>query len=114
MVNHLCHDRFKGLMPDPEEFEAFLTHHTHLSEAMRTADEYFAGVAKKKREVKQVQWQAAEEHRRMRWEQAQIEKRERIAKEKAAMEAVKQKIDAKSGSGLMMATAEEAALLRKR
>jgi hypothetical protein len=114
MVNHLCHDRFKGLIPDPEEFEAFLTHHTRLSEAMRTADEYFAGVAKKKWEVKQVQWQAAEEHRRMRWEQAQIEKRERIAKEKAAMEAIKQKMDAKSGSGLMMATAEEAALLRKR
>jgi hypothetical protein len=114
MVNHLCHDRFKELIPDPEVFEAFLAEHPHLEEAMRTADEYFAGVAKKKWEGKQAQWQAAEDARRMHWEQIQVERRARLVKEKAAIESVKQKMEAKGCSGLMMATAEEAAFLRKR
>jgi hypothetical protein len=100
MVNHVCHDRFKGLIPDPEVFEAFLAEHPRLKGAMRTTDTYFAGVAKKKWEEKQAQWQAAEDERRIRWEQTQLEKRDRLAKEKATMESVKQKMDAKGGSGL--------------
>lgn len=114
MVNHLCHDRFKKLIPDSEDFEAFLTDHPRLMKAMEKADDYFAGVAKKKWEEGQVTRQAAEDERRMRWKQDQAEKREQIARKQEAVQSIRQKMDAKGASGLMIATAEEAALLRNR
>lgn len=73
IVNHLCHDRHKKLMPDPENFADFLEDHPRLKKAMEDADAYFASVAK-----------------------------------------MRKKMDAKGGSGLIMATAEEAAFLRNR
>ncbi|KAF1919153.1 hypothetical protein BDU57DRAFT_132248 [Ampelomyces quisqualis] len=48
MVNHLCHDRYKQMMPDAEDFGAFLEGHPRLKAAMASADAYFSGVAKKK------------------------------------------------------------------
>jgi hypothetical protein len=83
MVNHLCHDRYKQLMPDPEEFAAFLEHHPRLKTAMEAADAYFAGAAKKKLEAGRAQVQAKEDERRARWKKNGGEKRERIAEEKA-------------------------------
>jgi DNA-directed RNA polymerase subunit N (RpoN/RPB10) len=106
MVNHLCHDRFKGLIPDAEDFEAFLEKHTRLKKAMESADNFFAGYAKKQAEGR-------ERERYQRWEQNQAEKRQRIAKERLAAELLKKKLDEK-GSGLMTVTADEAELLRGR
>lgn len=69
-------------MPDPDDFAAFLQDHPRLAEAMRSADAYFAGVAKKKWEAGQAMWEAREDERRARQEKNEVEKRERIAKEK--------------------------------
>ncbi|KAL1797579.1 hypothetical protein ACET3X_004185 [Alternaria dauci] len=106
MINHLCHDRYKGLIPDVEYFEAFLEEHTRVKKAMESADKFFAGHAKKRAEN-------LEKERRQRWEQNQAEKRERIAKEQLAAESLKKKLDEK-GSGLMSVTADEAEVLRGR
>jgi hypothetical protein len=114
MVNHLCHDRYKKLIPDPENFAAFLEEHPLLNEAMAKADIYFAGVAKKNWEDNQAKWQAADDERRARWEQNEKEKREHIAKDQESAASLKKKMDATGGSGLVMATAEEAAFLRNR
>ena len=106
MVNHLCHDRHKGLFPDPEEFEAFLGKHQRLKKAMEAADIFFSSMAQQK-------WEAKEARRRQQWEHNQAEKRDRLACEKAVAESLKQKMDTK-GSGLLTVTAEEAAMLRGR
>ncbi|KAH7082185.1 hypothetical protein FB567DRAFT_403478, partial [Paraphoma chrysanthemicola] len=74
MVNHLCHERYKKYMPDPEEFEAFLDQHPRLKKAIESADAYFLADGKKKYEAKEAQWRA-------RREKNQEEKRARIAKE---------------------------------
>ncbi|KAF1843100.1 uncharacterized protein K460DRAFT_396490 [Cucurbitaria berberidis CBS 394.84] len=76
MVNHLCHDRFKGLMPDPREFAAFLEKHPKLKKAMESADAYFSGIAKQK-------WGAIKAERRQRWETNQAEKKVRLAQKQA-------------------------------
>jgi hypothetical protein len=116
MVNHLCHDRFKKLFPDPDDFAVFLEDHPRLKIAMESADEYFSNAAKKRWERNQAErragWQVIEEERRARWEKNETEKHEHIAEEKKAAELLKRKMDAKGGSGLMMSTAEEAMLLR--
>jgi hypothetical protein len=106
MINHLCHDRYKGLIPDAEDFEAFLEKHTRLKKAMESADIFFAGYAKKRAEGR-------EKERRQRWEQNQAEKRQRIAREQLTAESLKKKLDEK-GSGLMSVTADEAEVLRGR
>jgi hypothetical protein len=106
MVNHLCHDRFKGLIPDAEDFQAFLEKHVRLKKAMESADNFFAGFAKRQAEGR-------EKDRRLRWEQNQTEKQERLAKERLAAESLRKKMDEK-GSGLMTVTAEEAEMLRGR
>lgn len=106
-MNHLCHERYKQLIPDPDDFAAFLEDHPRLAKAMDSADAYFAGRLKKQREANEAERQA-------RWEKKQAEKYERIAREKKAAESLKQKMSATAGSGLMMATAEEAELLRRR
>ncbi|KAG9190852.1 hypothetical protein G6011_08940 [Alternaria panax] len=106
MVNHLCHDRFKGLIPNAEEFEAFLENHTRLKKAMESADNFFAVYAKQQAEGR-------EREHRQHWEQIQAEKRQRIAKEQLAVESLKKKLDEK-GSGLMSVTADEAEVLRGR
>ncbi|EAT80701.2 hypothetical protein SNOG_11657 [Parastagonospora nodorum SN15] len=82
MVNHLCHDRHKKLIPDPENFAHFLEEHPRLKEAMKKADVYFAGVAKKNWEERKSEWEAYEAERRARWDLNEKEKRERITKEK--------------------------------
>jgi hypothetical protein len=116
MVNHLCHDRFKKLFPDPDDFAVFLEDHYRLKAAMESADDYFSNAAKKRWERNQAAgragWQVIEEERRTRWKQNETEKHGRIAKEKKAAEPLKRKMDAQGGSGLMMATEEEAMLLR--
>lgn len=114
MVNHLCHERHKQLMPDPEDFAAFLENHLRLKAAMESADAYFAGEARKKWESRRADLVAEEEERRARWEQNQAEQEERIAREKEATESLRRKMGAQGGSGLMMATPEEAELLRSR
>lgn len=106
MINHLCHNRFKGLIPDAEDFEAFLEKHTRLKKAMESADNFFAGYAKKQAEG----W---EKERRQRWKQNQAEKRERIAKEQLAAESLEKKLD-KKGSGLVTVSADKAEVLRGR
>jgi hypothetical protein len=106
MVNHLCHDRFKGLIPDVEDFEAFLEKHTRLKKAMESADTFFAAYARKQAEGRN-------QERRLRWEQNQAEKRERITKEQLVAESLQKKLQEK-GSGIMTVTAEEAELLRSR
>ena len=110
MVNHLCHDRYKRLIPDPEDFAAFLEKHTRLRKAMESADIFFAGMAKRQVEGRE---QEREKERRQRWEHNQAEKHARIAKERLAAESLRKKMDEK-GSGLMTVTAEEAELLRGR
>jgi hypothetical protein len=106
MVNHLCHDRFKGLIPDAEDFEAFLEKHPRLKKAMESADAFFAGYAKKQADIREAE-------RRQRWEDGQAAKRERIAREQRAAESLRQKMETKS-SGLMTVTADEAEMLRGR
>ena len=73
---------------------------------MESADNFFAGYAKKQAEGR-------EKERRQRWEQNQAEKRERIAKEQLAAESLKKKLD-KKGSGLVTVSADEAEVLRGR
>ena len=114
MVNHLCHDRHKKLIPDPENFAHFLEEHPRLKEAMKKADVYFAGVAKNNWEERKSEWEAYEAERRARWDLNEKEKRERITKEKESASSLRKKMEAKGGSGLMMATAKEAAFLRNR
>lgn len=99
-------------MPDPEDFAALLEEHPRLAKAMNSVEAYSAGKAKKDWEDKRAKWQANEDEKRSRWEKNRAEKEERIAKEKIAALSLKQKMDAKAGSGFMMATAEEAMLLR--
>ncbi|KAI4932537.1 hypothetical protein J4E85_002935 [Alternaria conjuncta] len=110
MVNHLCHDRHKRLLPDPEDFAAFLEKHTRLRNAMESADNFFRGMAKKQVDDREKE---REKERRQRWERNQAEKHERIARERLAAESLRKKMDEK-GSGLMTVTAEEAELLRGR
>tara|TARA_R110002003_G_scaffold27_5_gene1374 strand:- start:5916 stop:7589 length:1674 start_codon:yes stop_codon:yes gene_type:complete len=114
LVNHLCHDRHKKFIPDPEAFEAFLEQHPRLKKAMVAADAYFQGEAKKNRDAKQALWQVREDGRRERWEKNQAEKRARIEKEKQTADSLRKKMEATGGSGLMFATAEEAEFLRSR
>jgi hypothetical protein len=95
MVNHLCHDRFKNQMPDPEVFATFLDDHPRLKTAMHDTDLYFANQGKK------------------RWAQRQSQN-ERVPKEKRASASLKQEMDTKGGSDSIMATDEEAKLLGKR
>jgi hypothetical protein len=114
MVNHLCHDRHKKLIPDPENFAHFLEEHPRLKEAMEKADFYFASVAKKNWEERKAEWEAYEAERRAHWELNENEKRERITREKDFASSLRKKMDTKGGSGLTMATAEEAAFLRNR
>jgi hypothetical protein len=114
LVNHLCHDRHKKFIPDPEAFEAFLEQHPRLKKAMAAADAYFQGEAKKNRDAKQALWQAREDGRRERWEKNQAEKRVRVEKEKQTADSLRKKMEAKGSSGLMFATAEEAEFLRSR
>jgi hypothetical protein len=111
MVNHLCHDRFKDLFPDPVAFAAFLEGHPRLKTSMHDADMYFANVGKQRWEHRQSQYEA---ERRSQWERNQAEKHELLSREKQASESLRQKIDEKGGSGLIMATAEGAILLRNR
>ncbi|KAF1833477.1 hypothetical protein BDW02DRAFT_623613 [Decorospora gaudefroyi] len=117
MVNHLCHVRSKGLIPDFEDFEAFLEAHPRLQKAMDLADEYFSGYAKKQREARETerrqQYEAREAERHQRWKQNQAETRQRIAQEQQAAASLKKKLDAKGG-GLMTVTADEAEMLRQR
>jgi len=114
MVNHLCHDRHKKLIPDPEYFADFLEDHPRLKKAMEDADSFFASVAKKNWEERKAVWEAHEAEQRARWEQKENETRVRIAKEKESVSSLRKKMEAKGGSGLLMATAEEAAFLRNR
>jgi hypothetical protein len=93
MVNHLCHDRYKNLIPDPEVFAQFLEKHPRLEKAMQDADAYFAGVAKKtwlaKQAERQARQQAYEAEKRSRWEKYEAERQERIAREQQASESLK-------------------------
>ncbi|KAL5116421.1 hypothetical protein ACEQ8H_005657 [Pleosporales sp. CAS-2024a] len=99
LINHLCHARHRNLIPDPDVFAAFLSRHPLLSDAMRSTDVYFAGVA---------------HARRARWERIRNDKRERVAQEHETAASLRRKMEAKRGSsGLLIATAEEAALLRQ-
>jgi hypothetical protein len=75
MVNHLCHERYKNLLPDPEIFAAFLEKHPRLEKAMHEADTYFAAAARK------------------RWEAKKVERQERIFQEQQASEPLKQNMD---------------------
>jgi hypothetical protein len=43
MLNHLCHARYQGYIPDPESFEAFVEKHSALKEAMEKTDRFFYG-----------------------------------------------------------------------
>jgi hypothetical protein len=107
MVNHLCYDRYKKFMPYLGDFASFLEEHPRLKVAMAMADAYISGVAKKRFEEGRAQWQAKQDEQRARWEKSREGRR--------AAEAIRQKMDAKQrGSGLMMETEEEAALLRNR
>ncbi|KAI4655055.1 uncharacterized protein J4E79_008120 [Alternaria viburni] len=110
MVNHLCHERHDRFIPDPDDFAAFLDKHTRLKKAMESADTFFRGLAKRQVDDRE---KAREKARRQRWEKNQVEKHERIAKERLAAESLKKKMDEK-GPGLMTVTAEEAELLRGR
>ncbi|KAH8708535.1 hypothetical protein GQ44DRAFT_559984, partial [Phaeosphaeriaceae sp. PMI808] len=82
MVNHLCHDRHKKLIPDPEVFAKYPEKHSRLRLAMESTDKYFAGEAKKRWEAGQAKWQAKEDEKRVLWEKAKAEKRMRILEEK--------------------------------
>jgi hypothetical protein len=109
MVNHLCHLRFKGLIPDAEEFEEFLETHGRLKEAMRIADAYFAKYAKKRADIREN-----ERYQRHRQNEAERRERiERIEREKRAAQSLKKKLE-EAGSGLMTVTADEAEMLRGR
>ncbi|KAF2249471.1 hypothetical protein BU26DRAFT_519528 [Trematosphaeria pertusa] len=72
MVNHLTHSRFKGFIPDPEEFAAFLDKHPKLKAAMEAADEFFKNSAAKEREKKDqrrpAEQKAGENARHQRWQ----------------------------------------------
>lgn len=92
-------------MPDPEIFAEFLKKHPRLAAAMDSADEYFASTAK-------ARYQVREEEKRARWEENRAWWQEQNAKRKEVACSLRQKMDAKGGSSLMMATAEEAELLR--
>ncbi|KAH7392126.1 hypothetical protein DE146DRAFT_790684 [Phaeosphaeria sp. MPI-PUGE-AT-0046c] len=100
MVNHLSHARHRGQIPDPEAFAAFLEEHPALKEAMHTADVFFA--------------ERAERARRARWEENNAERLDRKAREQEAANSLMRKMDGKMGSGLMMVTEAEAALMRGR
>lgn len=109
MVNHLCHDRHKGLIHDVEEFEQFLEEHPRLKNSMKTADAFFAKYAKQRAEVREAE-------RRQRWERNQAERRQKVRPEQTTAESLKslkKKLDTKS-SGLLTVTADEAELLRGR
>ncbi|KAJ6268849.1 hypothetical protein PSV08DRAFT_410815 [Bipolaris maydis] len=106
MVNHLCHERFKGLIPDADDFEEFLETHDRLKTAMETADAFFAGYAKRHAN-------AGESERRQRRQQNEAEKRARIEREKRAVHSLKKKLG-EAGSGLLTVTADEAEMLRGR
>ncbi|KAH7070487.1 hypothetical protein BKA63DRAFT_398376, partial [Paraphoma chrysanthemicola] len=80
IVNHLCHERYKKYIPDPEVFQAFLDQHPRLKKAMTSADAYFQADGKKY-EAKEAEWRAHEGERRARREKYQEEKRAQIAKE---------------------------------
>jgi hypothetical protein len=82
MVNHLCHGRYKGLVPDTEDFETFLEKHPRLKKAMESADAFFTGYAKKQGDIREAE-------RRQRWEDNQAVKRERIAREQRAAESLR-------------------------
>jgi hypothetical protein len=114
MVNHLCHKRHRQLIPDPEDFTDFLEHHQRLKKAMQSADAFFASEAKKKYEARQAQWQDHEDEKRARWEKNEVEKRQRIAKEHRAALSLREKMNGKGGSGLIVVSAEEAAWMRCR
>jgi hypothetical protein len=103
MVNHLCHERYRSLIPDVEEFRAFLESHLRLRKAMESADNFFADYARKQAEMR----------RRQRWEHNQAEKRERIERELRTAESLQRKLDTR-GSGLLTLTADEAEMLRAR
>lgn len=100
MVNHLSHARYQGQIPDPGDFEAFLAEHLALSMAMDEADAFFAG--------------RVEKARRERWEQNEAERLERVAREQEVAASLSRKLEDKSGSGLMLVSEAEAALLRGR
>ncbi|KAF2029355.1 hypothetical protein EK21DRAFT_89932 [Setomelanomma holmii] len=51
MVNHLCFCRYKELVPDPEDFAAYLALHPRLKQAMVEADEYSRNKARKEWEA---------------------------------------------------------------
>jgi hypothetical protein len=89
-------------MPDPEIFEAFLKDHPRLAQAMKKPDTYFSAKGKK-------QWQTNEDRK-----QARQERRECVAMERGVVDGLRQKMDKQVGSGLMMATTEEAEMLRSR
>jgi hypothetical protein len=93
MVNHLCHDRFRNQMPDPEAFATFLDDHPRMKTAMHDTDLYFANQGKK------------------RWEQRQSQN-ERVPREKRAFGSLRQEMDTKGGSDSMVAPAEEVKLSR--
>lgn len=51
MVNHLCHLRHIGQIPDPEYFAEFLSQHPGLSATMVSVDQYFKAKAAERRRV---------------------------------------------------------------
>lgn len=55
MVNHLCHDRYEGLIPDPKKFAAFLEKHPILKSAMAYTDHYWRSCARSKKQKRAVQ-----------------------------------------------------------
>lgn len=48
LVNNLSQQRFRGVIPDLEEFAGYLKHHPKLSASLDKADKYFAHRAKTK------------------------------------------------------------------
>ena len=106
MVNHLCHERYKGLIHDAEEFERFLEKYPRLKKSMKAADAFFSKYAKQRAEVREAEC-------RQRWKRNQAERHQQISLQRRTAESLKKKLDTK-GSGLLTVTADEAELLRDR
>jgi hypothetical protein len=98
MVHFLTHVRHRGQIPDPEVFAAFLEKRTALKDAMHIYDVFFA--------------ERAERNRCARWEENNAERLEHETREREAASSHMRKMDGNTGSGLIMVTEAEAALLR--
>ena len=115
LVDKLVYWRYKGMIPDPDKFEAFLAQHKTLSDAMDKHSEELNFRSNLRQERAMERKELIAQYKAARAE-AKEARKEHQDKDTEVLNTVRNKLNGKLGGGfkIQTVTAEEARLLRRR